>query len=257
MATDTRRRQKQLERRKAKDKARKRALAQRDPRDVAARIERAATAPILHCCTTDVLWNEGMSHVLVNRELPSGNVAFVAFLVDIYCLGVKDVCFNVASRGTYDSMLYGKLIGEHQMVKLTPPEARKLIEGAVEYAGDLGLPPHPDYRKAKAILGDIDGDEHARTDHGLTKCKAPSCVADHGSAVMLCRRSQRSRDHSLLLRRHGGSLSGSISTSQSKLERRSVLVLPTLFRWCYATVLLREVGDGDAAIPPDCPPRFR
>jgi len=164
MVTDTRRKQKQLERRKAKDKdrARKRALAQRDPRDIAARIERAATAPILHCCTTDVLWDEGMSHVLVSRKLPSGNVAFVAFLVDVYCLGVKDVFFNVVSRGAYDSMLYGKLIGDYQMVKLAPPEARKLIEGAVEYAGNLGLPPHPDYRTAKAILGDIDGDEYAQ-----------------------------------------------------------------------------------------------
>ncbi len=158
MAIDPRKRQKKLQRRKAKKKAKNQALARRDVHDLAARIERAAAAPILHCCTTDVLWDQGMSNVLVSRELKSGNVAFVAFLLDVYCLGVKDVAFDIAPRSRYDWKIYGKMFGDYQVVDLEPEAACKLIEGAVEYARDLGLLPHPDYRKAKRIFGDVDAD---------------------------------------------------------------------------------------------------
>jgi hypothetical protein len=160
MAMDPRKRQQKQQRRKAKERAKQKAerkiLAQRDPRDPAVRLERAAGAPILHCCTTSVLWTEGMSNVLISRRLPSGNVAFAVFLVDVYCLGVKDVFFNVASRSQYDWKLYEKMVTEYEPVELKPEAARKLIEGAVAYARDLGLPPHPDYRKAVAIFGGID-----------------------------------------------------------------------------------------------------
>ena len=38
---------------------------------------------------------------------------------------------------------------------LDPPTARKLIEGAVGYAQNLGLAPHPDYKMACRVLGGI------------------------------------------------------------------------------------------------------
>jgi hypothetical protein len=158
MVKDTRRRQKKLERRKAKAKAKKKALARQESRGMAARLEEAAEAPILHCYTTDILWDEGLSPVLISRKLKSGHVAFVIFLVDVYCLGVKDVTLGVAPRSRYDFQVYGKLSEQYRLVGLTPEAARKLVEGAVEYARDLGLPPHPDYRKAGPIFGDIDAE---------------------------------------------------------------------------------------------------
>jgi hypothetical protein len=153
---DPRKRQKKLERRHAKAKAAKKALAVRDPRDLSVRIERAASAPILHCFTTSVLWEEGMSSVVVSRSLPSGNVAFAVFLLDVYCLGIKDVMVDIGSRERYERLVYGKLAQKYELVSLEPAAARKLIEGAVEYARQLGLPPHSDYAKAQRIFGDID-----------------------------------------------------------------------------------------------------
>lgn len=156
MAMDPRKRQKKLERRKSKANAKIKAASGRDPRELTARIERAAAAPILHCCTTNVLWDEGMSNVLVSRKLGSGNVAFAAFLVDMYCLGVKDVTFDVVSRSRYERQVYNKLLRDYEVVSLKPEAARKLIEGAVGYASRIGFPPHRDYLKAMLILGDID-----------------------------------------------------------------------------------------------------
>lgn len=157
MAIDPRKRQKKLERKRSKAKAQQKALAGRDPRDLAVRIEKAVDAPILHCCTTDDLDNHGMSSVLVSRELKSGNVAFVVFLVDMYCLGVKDVIFQVLPRSRYDQLLREKLFPEERRLStLEPAAARKLVEGAVAYARQWGLPPHRDYPRAARIFGNID-----------------------------------------------------------------------------------------------------
>ena len=156
MAMDPRKRQRKLERRKARERAKRKPSALSGPRDLAARIERAANEPILHSCTTSELWDGGMSKVLMSRELNRGNVAFAVFLLDTYCLGVKDVMFDVVSRDRYDRGLLGKLFRDEPTVKLAPEAARKLVEGAVDYANRLGLPPHRDYRTAKLIFGDID-----------------------------------------------------------------------------------------------------
>ena len=118
MAMDPRKRQKKLALRKAKQKAkaRKKAAGGRARHGLAQCIERCASAPILHCCTTAALWKQGMSNVLVSRQLDSGNVAFAAFLVHMYCLGVKDATSDVLPRGRYDWQVYSKLMADRGIV---------------------------------------------------------------------------------------------------------------------------------------------
>jgi hypothetical protein len=155
MAIDPRKRQKKLERRAAKQKAERRQLAQTASLGIASRLQMAASAPILHCCTTEDLWRTGIGQVLVSRQLKGGNVAFVVFLVDVFCLGVKGVVVEIAPRARYDRDLYGKLADRYALTRLTPECARKLVESAVQYALDLGLPPDADYQRAKLIFGDV------------------------------------------------------------------------------------------------------
>jgi hypothetical protein len=155
MALDPRKRQKKLERRAVKEKARKKALAKLNPSGAVFRLERSAGAPLLHTCGTRTLW-DGMGYVLVSRELPSGAVAFAAFLVDMYCLGVKNAMYNVLSRTEYDQNIHSRLFFAGVRIPLRPECARKLVEGAVEYARELGFAPHSDYRQARLLFGDID-----------------------------------------------------------------------------------------------------
>ncbi len=155
MAIDPRKRQKKLEWRKAKQKAERRELARRESRGLAARLEDAAAAPVLHCCTTADLWEQGIGNVLLSRLTANGQVAFAAFLVDMYCLGGKDAFWNILPRGQYQRELYDKMAARSGMTAMKPECARKLVEGAVRYASDFGLPPHPDYHAAKLIFGDI------------------------------------------------------------------------------------------------------
>ena len=155
MAIDPRKRQKKLERRKAKQKAERRELARRDSQGMPLQLEQASAAPILHCGAMPEIWEHGIGQVLLSRQRSDGQVAFASFLVDIYCLGVKNAMFGIGPRPRYDRDLYDKLTRQSKLIPLKPECARKLVEGAVRYALDLGFPPHEDYRTAKLIFGDI------------------------------------------------------------------------------------------------------
>ena len=155
MVVDPRKRQKKLERRKAKAKAERRKLGKWQTQGVPGRMRQAATAPILHCCAGAAIWQEGIGQILISRQLSSGMVAFGCFLVDTYCLGVKNAFMNIVPHARYAD-LYGRIIRQDETVEMQPECARKLIEGAVEYADKLGFSPHPDYQTAKLIFGNID-----------------------------------------------------------------------------------------------------
>lgn len=154
---DPRKRQKKLARAKAKKvKNRKQQQAAGGRQVFLERLQRDAAAPVLDTLVTESIWDEGLGSVLVSRELGSGACAFSIFLVDVYCLGVKNAMFDIASRGRYDELLQNWPGPGQTAEALSPAEARALVEGAVDYAAKLGLTPHRDYQFAKAIFGDID-----------------------------------------------------------------------------------------------------
>jgi len=156
MALDARRRQKKAEKRKAKERAKHKELARRKTEDLGQRLAHVAAAPILHCFTTQNLWDNGIAQVLVSRELANGQVAFASFLVDRYCLGVKDAFCGFMAKSEYLERFYDELKRRFEIVALQPAAARKLVEGAVDFARSVGLSPHPDYTRARQIFGDID-----------------------------------------------------------------------------------------------------
>jgi hypothetical protein len=156
MATDPRKRQKKLERRNAKRREKQHSLVRQQHAGMGGQLAAATKYPVLHSWVTEDFWTEGMGWALLSRELPDGSIAVGVFLVDRYCLGVKDALPNVVGRYTYDMDFVRKIRQQFTTREVSPATVRKLVEAAVAYAADLGLPPHPDYHKAKMIFGTID-----------------------------------------------------------------------------------------------------
>ena len=71
------------------------------------------------------------------------------------CLGVKDLFLNILPQAVYNKKVHAHLLDQGPVQHIKPECARKLVEGAVEYAQSLDLPPHADYRVGKLIFGDI------------------------------------------------------------------------------------------------------
>jgi hypothetical protein len=155
MAGDPRKRQKKMERRTAKRKEKKHALVRQENPGLMERLTAAARCPILDCWIGADIANQGIGWVLLSREFPNGQVAVANFLVDVYCLGVKNVHVEVLGRFSYDSKYVRQMAKQMNLQPALPADARKLLEEAVAYARGLGLPPHPDYAKAMHIFGDV------------------------------------------------------------------------------------------------------
>ena len=107
MAIDEKRRQKKLARKAAK---RKKALAARKPEysggggySAERLMAMAAASPIHECLMPAGLFDLGMGSVVVSRKMPDGEIGFGVFLVDVFCLGVKDAFFSVRPQGEYES----------------------------------------------------------------------------------------------------------------------------------------------------------
>ena len=163
MPANPRKQQKRQERRTAKRKAKHQEVTRVKQTPLAERMVRAARYPILESWATTDLWDQGMGWICLSRELPQGLVAFVLLLTDRYCLGVKNVWFDILPRANYDSKVVRKISSDFTVKPVSPATARKFVEASVDYARSLGLHPHADYSKARPIFGDIDPAESTET----------------------------------------------------------------------------------------------
>ena len=112
------------------------------------------SSPSILRCYLNPDWNEtGLARVVIGRWNSKREVTGTSFLVDTFCLGVKDVT-DVAFRSPQEfeegfvSMLY--FDGAPKSISFQ--EAREIVCGAVCYARDLGFDPHPDFNKAGRFL---------------------------------------------------------------------------------------------------------
>ncbi|MDB6016244.1 MAG: hypothetical protein JWR19_733 [Pedosphaera sp.] len=97
----------------------------------------------------------GIGRVIVSRFKPDDTVEFGIFLVDTYCLGIKDAGFVKESLLIYQTEILAQMGGEDGLEKIEPACGRKLLEQAAAYAARLGFAPHRDYKKACRVFGGI------------------------------------------------------------------------------------------------------
>jgi hypothetical protein len=159
MTIDPKKRQKKLAKQKAKRKTKvldHRRWQQGKPSIfVPLEFESGARAPILECLMTEEIFDGGIGQVIVSRMAGSGLVAAGVFLVDIFCLGVKNAFPMLQPRAKYEHYI-GMTKQQSPLVQIEPAYAKKLVEDAIAYARDLGFEPHEDYRVARKVLHDID-----------------------------------------------------------------------------------------------------
>lgn len=156
MALDQKRLQKKKAKRTAKAKARKQA-AGHIRENVSAGLLTAASATVYECWWPESAesWEKGLAQVVVSRRRGNGMIVAAVFLVDLHCLGAKNAFIRDFSEREFGEML-DHIRRQSPLERVDPTCARKLVEGSVDYARNLGLAPHKDYAMAAHIFGDID-----------------------------------------------------------------------------------------------------
>jgi hypothetical protein len=97
----------------------------------------------------------GLAQVLVARERGSDEVSVCGYLVDTYCLGVKNAVEPSIVAGRHLDAYVEDFFGAYPEPPLPAPIdlVRDLALGAVEYGRTLGFDPHPDFYLAAPHLG--------------------------------------------------------------------------------------------------------
>ena len=114
-------------------------------------IENARQYPLLGCWIMQGWQEAGIAPVVVARQQDANKVIFGVYLIDIYCLGVKNaICNADFPRKRFDNEL-------ERLCQGTPEEidaslAHELIYGSIIFAERYGFKPHQDYQLAKFIL---------------------------------------------------------------------------------------------------------
>jgi len=149
------RQQKRMAKQKAKRSAKRSILLRHSSNDPTIRLQRAEKWPVVQALVGDQLWNDGIGCLAIARQESEGRLIFAVFLVDVYCLGVKNASWR---GGTHQDLtdVIRKLEERQRMCAITPACLAKIVKGAVAYAQSLGFSPHPDYRHASTLLDGID-----------------------------------------------------------------------------------------------------
>src|SRR6266545_1040861 len=102
---------------------------------------------------------QGLVSVLVTRQERYGKVRLCGWLVDVYCLGVKDVVGPRVMDERRAAELTGSFFAAYQARRLEAPLelAQHLVFGAVAYARGLGFEPAPGFAATTGQLGSWTG----------------------------------------------------------------------------------------------------
>jgi hypothetical protein len=126
------------------------------------RVRVAAKGSVVRCMMSSSLFELGLGYVIVARELPSGLLGCAYFLVDVFCLGVKDVFYTEIGPTELRSRL-AEQEDVQSFIDIDPAYARKLIRDAAAYAAGFGLPAAKDTPVIETIFGDVDADSCTET----------------------------------------------------------------------------------------------
>ena len=149
---------------------------------------RARTLEIFECLVSADWQEAGMCTVIVARQHKTGNITWGMYLLDTYCLGVKDTS-AVFNRSEEDYERY-----KNQMTRVHPvmlpidyDMAHNLVFGAAAYAATLGFKPHKDWGDSQFILLPANSSEVEKMDIEFGKDGKPFYISgpyDNAGKIM-------------------------------------------------------------------------
>ena len=114
-------------------------------------IRQAARKLPIYKCYISPDWREaGEAHVIVSRINQRGDIVAASYLVDLFCLGVKQTYWNIV-----DEKDLQQFVGDSdQFVEISYPEVHNLILGAIEFAEEAGIEPAADFALTQYVLSE-------------------------------------------------------------------------------------------------------
>ena len=109
----------------------------------------------MHQCLIVPDWQKtGLARILIARKQPDDKITFGIFLVDIFCMGLKNTFWNANFPAEeYHDSVETKIFQEDVPESCDIGLARKIVYGGIDYARKLGFKPDKDFEMTENILG--------------------------------------------------------------------------------------------------------
>ena len=112
--------------------------------------QRARTLAIGKCYVSEDIDRAGEGHVIVSRIHTGGRVSVAFYLVDIWCVGVKDSFYRFRMEDyEFEEMMEGYRVGIREC---SYDEAHNRIYGAIAFAEGAGIAPDKSFSVTKYML---------------------------------------------------------------------------------------------------------
>lgn len=121
----------------------------------AGRMRRAAGPPIQHCLLTESLFEGGIGTLVLARGPTPHHVALGTFLLDAFCLGIKDVMFRSVDAEEFAAFVE-TMGAAAPLAPVDPSYARKLLRDLAAWSQSIGFAPHRDFTVLEQMFGDVD-----------------------------------------------------------------------------------------------------
>lgn len=110
--------------------------------------QKARTLEIGKCYMTDAIKKVGEGLVIVTRKHTGGRISMASFLVDAYCLGVKDSFYRLRIEDDEVEEMVDQVGAE----ECSYDEAHNWIYGAIAYAEEAGIKPDKSFALTQYML---------------------------------------------------------------------------------------------------------
>ncbi len=162
MTTDRKRAQKAADKKKKREKRLREQRAQtRAAQQGSAKREllgHSADLAVAECVVSKGWQERGLAHLLVARQSPGGDLLVGGFLVDTWCLGLRDtVILPGISAEDYENRVKTGLFHDPVEFEPCPPGvARALVEGAIGYAEQFGFQPNKRWPESRRVFAGLE-----------------------------------------------------------------------------------------------------
>jgi hypothetical protein len=99
--------------------------------------------PVYECKILSDWEEQGISSVFVSREVDKDCYVVIIYLVDFWCLGIKDVIIKFGISGRELAKLYNR---NYDFETISYQDARSLILGAKDFANAIDIAPHSSWK---------------------------------------------------------------------------------------------------------------
>jgi hypothetical protein len=131
-------------------------------------IEAARKVPIFECVINEDWAEGGIAQIMVARQKRQGSFIVGVYIVDTFCLGLKNTLFYGNLTPYEYEEQKSKVARSTQLTwqQIPANTCFNIIYGAIEYAEDMGFQPNKDFDVTEYILDDVESIEFEDIEFG-------------------------------------------------------------------------------------------